>query len=233
MSYNSKPNAWPRPPSWPSVKEGRQDSDQYKDSHNFIEMVMPSKQVVNSRCLAARHLGKLRLPLTTEELRECPGVSNKTPQRDARDVPSHGLGDLGFTLMETGALARSAILDYVPGHVATFDPALGVDSVDDMKNLHFAELINGLHVDVVDAALTSDVTMIIGTLVFARHMFPDQEGARYYAYPDYDAEVEEEEEEEKLTYIQKLTNALVRKLAERYLGGETATTDGAGAETEV
>ena len=83
----------------------------------------------------------------------------------------------------------------------------------------------------VDAALTSDVTMIIGTLVFARHMFPDQDGARYYAYPDYDADVEEKEEEEELTYIQKLTNALVRKLAERYLGGAAATTD--GSETEV
>ena len=55
-----------------------------------------------------------------------------------------------------------------------------------------------------------------------------QDGARYYAYPDYDAAAEEKEEEEQLTYIQKLTNALVRKLKERYLGSAAATTDGAG-----
>ena len=114
---------------------------------------------------------------------------------------------------------------------------MGVDSVDGpngIKSLPFADYISPLHVDMVDAALTADVTMIIGTLVFARHMFPDQDGARYYAYPDYDAYVEEKEEEEELTYIQKLTNALVQKLKERYLGGAAATTDGADdAETEV
>ena len=58
-----------------------------------------------------------------------------------------------------------------------------------------------------------------------------QDGARYYAYPDYDADAEEkEDEEEELTYIQKLTNALVQKLKERYLGGAAATTDGSEAE---
>ena len=106
-----------------------------------------------------------------------------------------------------------------------------VDGPNGIKSLPFAEFISPLHVDMVDAALTCDVTMIIGTLVFARHMFPDQDGARYYAYPDYNADVEDEEEEEELTYIQKLTNALVQKLKERYLGGAAATSG--GSETEV
>ena len=83
---------------------------------------MPAAQVINTRFIAKRHLNNLRIPLSNDELRRA-GLSPDIPQRGARDVPSGGLGDLAWHAMETGALAKSAILDHVPKHVATFDPA--------------------------------------------------------------------------------------------------------------
>ena len=64
---------------------------------------------------------------------------------------------------------RSAILD-VPDYVRTFDPADEVRDVADVKALPYAPYIGGLHVCLVDAAVTLDLTMTILTLVFWHQM---------------------------------------------------------------
>ena len=67
------------------------------------------------------------------------------------------------------ALDRSAILA-VPDYVRTFDPADDVADVADVKAMPYANYIGGLHVCLVDAAVTLDLTMTIMTLVFWHQM---------------------------------------------------------------
>ena len=100
-----------------------------------------------------------------------------------------------------------------------------------MKNMHYDEFINGLHVDVVDGALTGDFTMITGSLVLLKQM-SGPTAADDYVFPDYDADAEEKEEDEKLNYVAEMTNELVAKLNKLFFGDAAA--DGADdAETEV
>ena len=100
-----------------------------------------------------------------------------------------------------------------------------------MKNMHYDEFINGLHVDVVDGALTGDFTMITGSLVLLKQMSGPTE-ADEYVFPGQ-AAPEEKEGEEKLDYVIKMTNELIAKLNKLFFGDAAAAADGADAETEV